>query len=51
MNYVDDFCVLGKAPAADMLVVVNRLMERLKLPVNARKTRCGCDSGSGGSIR
>ncbi len=40
VNYADDFCVLGKAPAADMLVVVNRLMERLKLPVNARKTRC-----------
>ena len=32
--------MLGKAPAAEMLAVVNRLMERLKLPVNARKTRC-----------
>ncbi len=40
VNYADDFCVLGKAPAAEMLAVVNRLMERLKLPVNARKTRC-----------
>ncbi len=40
VNYADDFCVLGKAPAAEMLAVVNRLMERLKLPVNVRKTRC-----------
>lgn len=40
VNYADDFCVLGKAPAAEMLAVVNRLMGRLKLPVNARKTRC-----------
>ena len=40
VNYADDFCVLGKAPAAEMLAVVNRLMDRLKLPVNAQKTRC-----------
>ena len=40
VNYADDFCVLGKAPAAEMLAVVHRLMGRLKLPVNARKTRC-----------
>ena len=40
VNYADDFCVLGKAPAEEMLAVVNGLMERLKLPVNARKTRC-----------
>ena len=40
VNYADDFCVLGKAPAAAMLAAVNRLMARLKLPVNARKTRC-----------
>ena len=40
VNYADDFCVLGKAPAEEMLAVVNRLMEKLKLPVNARKTRC-----------
>ena len=33
-------CVLGKAPAAEMLTVVNRLMGKLKLPVNAQKTRC-----------
>ena len=40
VNYADDFCVLGKAPAEEMRVVVYWLMERLKLPVNARKTRC-----------
>ncbi|WP_419166164.1 reverse transcriptase domain-containing protein [Candidatus Palauibacter sp.] len=40
VNYADDFRVLGKAPAAEMPAAVNRLMERLKLPVNARKTRC-----------
>ena len=40
VNYADDFCVLGKAPAAEMLATVERLMEGLKLPVNERKTRC-----------
>ena len=40
VNYADDFCVLGRAPAAVMLTAVNRVMERLKLPVNAQKTRC-----------
>ena len=40
VNYADDFCVLGKAPAAGMLAVVKRLMQVLKLPINARKTRC-----------
>ena len=40
VNYADDFCVLGKATAAEMLEAVNRLMARLKLPVNAQKTRC-----------
>jgi len=40
VNYADDFCVLGKAPAAVMLAAVNWLMERLKLPVNAQKTQC-----------
>ena len=28
VNYADDFCVLGKAPAAEMLAVVNRLLDR-----------------------
>ena len=40
VNYADDFCVLGRAPAAEMLRVVERLMGKLKLPVNAEKTRC-----------
>ena len=40
VNYADDFVVLGKASAAEMLAVVNRLMEQLKLPVNTQKTRC-----------
>ena len=40
VNYADDFCVLGKAPAAEMLSAVERIMEVLKLPVNAQKTRC-----------
>ena len=40
VNYADDLCVLGKAPAADMLAALKRLMAGLKLPVNERKTRC-----------
>ena len=40
VSYADDFCVLGKAPAADMLLAVTRLMEGLKLTVNEQKTRC-----------
>jgi group II intron reverse transcriptase/maturase len=40
VNYADDICVLGKAPAADMLAAVEQLMEGLKLAINARKTRC-----------
>ena len=40
VNYADDLAVLGKAPAASMLAAVEALMERLKLTVNAEKTRC-----------
>ena len=40
VNYADDFRVLGKAPAAEMLTAVQRIMEVLKLAVNERKTRC-----------
>ena len=40
VNYADDFVVLGKAPPADMLAAVESLMKRLKLAVNAEKTRC-----------
>ena len=32
--------VLGKAPAAEMRSAVEALMQRLKLPINAEKTRC-----------
>ena len=38
VNYADDFCVLGRAPAAEMLTGVQRIMEELKLVVNERKT-------------
>ena len=40
VNYADDFCVLGKSPATDMLEAVRDVMEKLKLPINERKTRC-----------
>ncbi len=40
VNYADDLAVLGKAPAAEMLAAVAGLMKRLKLPMNAEKTRC-----------
>ena len=40
VNYADDLCVLGKAPASETLAAVERLMEGLKLPINERKTRC-----------
>ena len=40
VNYADDFAVLGRAPAAEMLAAVESLMERLQLPMNAEKTRC-----------
>lgn len=38
--YADDFCVLGRTSATTMLQVITRLMNRLKLPINAQKTRC-----------
>jgi len=40
VNYADDFVVLGKAPAADMLAAVTSMMTQLKLPMNDHKTRC-----------
>jgi len=40
VNYADDFAVLGRAPATEMLAAVAGLMKRLKLPMNAEKTRC-----------
>ena len=38
--YADDLCVLSKAPAAETLTAVKRLMDGLKLTVNEQKTRC-----------
>ena len=40
MNFADDFVVCGKAPAEAMRVAVERMMETLRLPINATKTRC-----------
>ena len=40
VNYADDFCVLGKAPAAEMLAAVRQIMGSLKLAINDDKTRC-----------
>jgi group II intron reverse transcriptase/maturase len=40
VNYADDFAVLGRAPAAEMLAAVTGLLKRLKLPMNAEKTCC-----------
>ena len=40
VNSTDDFCVLGKASAVEMLAAVKRIMDNLKLPINEQKTRC-----------
>ena len=40
VNYADDFVICGKAPAEAMRAVVERMMERLRLPLNATRTRC-----------
>lgn len=39
-DYTDDFAICGKAPAAAMRAAVERMMERLRLPLNAMKTCC-----------
>ncbi len=39
VNYADDFVVCGKAPAETMRGAVEDLMQRLRLPINATKTR------------
>ena len=39
-NYADVFVVCGRAPAEAMRAAVEGKMEWLRLPVNARKTRC-----------
>ena len=40
VNYADDFVVCGKAPAEAMQAAVEQMMEKLRLPLNATKTRC-----------
>ena len=40
VNFADDFVVCGKAPAEAMRAAVERMMETLRLPINAAKTRC-----------
>ena len=40
VNYADDLLVLGKTPAAEMLMAIQVLMKGLKLTVNAEKTHC-----------
>jgi len=39
VNYADDLVACGKAPAATMRAVVEAMMERLRVPINAEKTR------------
>ena len=39
VNYADDFVILTRAGAAEALAVMQAMMRRLKLTVNARKTR------------
>ena len=38
--YADDFCILGRAPAAEMQRIAKVLMDKLKLRLNVQKTRC-----------
>ena len=40
VNYADDFHLFGKAPAAEMLPAVRRIMERPKLQLNEEKAGC-----------
>ena len=40
VNYADDLVVLGKSPSTEMRGAFESLMQRLKLTVNAEKTRC-----------
>ena len=40
VNYADDIVILGKESAATMREAVEDVMRRLKLPLNAEKTRC-----------
>ena len=38
--YADDFCILGRAPAAEMQAAAHAIMMKLKLELNVQKTRC-----------
>ncbi len=40
VNYADDFVICGKAPAEAMRAAVERIMGKLRLPLNATKTHC-----------
>ena len=40
VNYADDFVVCGRAPAEAMRAAVEQMMQKLRLPINATKTRC-----------
>lgn len=40
VNYADDFCILGQAPAENMRGAAKGILEELKLPINEEKTRC-----------
>lgn len=41
VSYADDLEVRGSAPSAATRATVEPMMERLRLPLNATKTRCG----------
>ena len=40
VNPADDFVICGQAPAAAVRAVVERMMDRLRLPLNATKSGC-----------
>ena len=40
VNYADDLCVIGRTPAAEMLLAVRRIMDSLKLPAGEHRTQC-----------
>ena len=40
VNYADDFVVCGRAPGEAMRAAVERIMGKLRLPINPAKTRC-----------
>ena len=48
VNYADDLCVLGKAPAADMLAALKRLMGGSEAP--GQRTENPMPAVPGGSV-